>query len=43
MSSIMVFTGDKPHTPAQALFRASMAGVGLGGVLVTYLVKYFAK
>jgi hypothetical protein len=43
ISSIMTLTGDRPHTPAQALFRAGMAGVGLGGLLVTYLVKYFAK
>jgi hypothetical protein len=43
MSSIMVLTGDKPHTTAQALFRAGMGGVGLGGLLVTYLVKRFTK
>jgi len=43
VGAMMTFARGLARTPAQGTFRMAVSGIGLAGLLITYIVKFAMK
>ena len=43
ISTTLTLTTDPPKTPAQAMFRTALPVIGLGGLFITYVLKFLVR